>query len=154
MSRRAEAVEPVYEHTQRGTALIALLGISIVTSSLLLVVVPREEGRATVVLVILLLVATAIAFSSLTIRVGEGRLSWRFGPGPIRKSVPLEEIVEAEPGRAPVWAGLGIHWTSQGWVYNVSGLDVVRVRLASGKQFLLGTDEPARLAAAIERARG
>ncbi len=45
--------------------------------------------------------------------------------------------------------GWGIHYTSRGWLYNVSGFRAVAVKLKSGKQFLLGTDEPAQLRAAI-----
>jgi hypothetical protein len=45
-----------------------------------------------------------------------------------------------------------VHRTRRGWLYNVSGLDAVLVRRKDGKCFLVGSDEPRKLKAALERA--
>lgn len=146
-----------YRHRQSGTLILAVLGIAAVTHLLLLALVSFEGeekgGRLVLWLTLLLLVATLVCFHSLTITVGGGRLTWQFGPGPIRKSVALEEVVEARATRMSALAGWGIRWTPKGWLYNVSGLDAVEVTLRSGKRFFLGTDEPDRLVAAIAAAR-
>ena len=55
--------------------------------------------------------------------------------------------------RTPLWAGIGIHWIFTGWVYNVSGRDAVELAKRDGSKVWIGSDEPARLAAAIESAR-
>jgi len=34
----------------------------------------------------------AVAFSSMTIEVNESEISWYFGPGLFKKSLPLEEV--------------------------------------------------------------
>jgi len=102
-------------------------------------------------LTVVLLALVAWLFHSLTIEITDRTLGWQFGPGWIRKSVPLAEIVYAAPVRTgPSW---GIHWSPRlGWLYNVSGWDAVLVTLRSGKKFALGTDEPQILAARLAEA--
>ncbi len=91
------------------------------------------------------LVLSGFPFSSLTIQITDRELRWKFGPGLIRKEVPLHEIERAEVTETTLLQGWGIHYTSRGWLYNVSGFRAVAVKLKGGKQFLLGTDEPERL---------
>ena len=132
-----------YRHTQRGTLILAVtlgmaalfIGLGFTALKPLWVSVP-------------VLVTCAWLFHSLTIEITGRELRWRFGPGLIRKSVPLAEIVSAEPVRTgPSW---GIHWSPRtGWLYKVSGFDAVAVRLLGGKKFSLGTDEPQALAARL-----
>ncbi len=107
------------------------------------------KGRDVLFTVIGILAICGFLFSSLTIQVTDRALRWQFGPGLIRKEVPLREIERAEVTETTLLQGWGIHYTSRGWLYNVSGFQAVGVRLKSGKQFLLGTDEPKRLCAAI-----
>ena len=90
-------------------------------------------------------------FHSLTIEIVEGELRWRFGPGLIRKRVPLDMITSAEPVRTNVIEGWGIHLSRFGWLYNVSGFDAVAIRMKNGQHFALGTDEPETLAAHLAR---
>ena len=101
-----------------------------------------------------ILVIAALVFSSLSVEISDAHLRWRFGIGLIRKQVPLAQILSAEVTRTRFWEGWGIHLTTRGWLYNVAGFDAVIVRLATGKQFMLGTDEPTRLAAALGRSIG
>jgi hypothetical protein len=99
------------------------------------------------------LAVSAWQFSSLTVEVSDTDLRWRFGPGWIRKGVALSDIERVEAVETRVIEGWGIHLTSRGWLYNVSGFGAVSVRMKNGKQFVLGSDEPAKLLAAIELAR-
>jgi hypothetical protein len=46
--------------------------------------------------------------------------------------------------------GWGIRWIPGGWLWNVTGLDGVELALVNGRRFRIGTDEPERLAAAIQ----
>lgn len=92
----------------------------------------------------------ALLFHSLRVDVDEVGVRIRFGPGLIRRSYPWERIHSARPVRTKWWHGWGIHRTPQGWLYNVEGLDAVEVELMDGKKVLIGTDEPERLATAIE----
>ena len=99
------------------------------------------------------LLVTAWLFHSLTIEIGSGELRWHFGPGLVRKSVPLSEISSAKPVQTNLLEGWGIHMSRYGWLYNVSGFDAVAITLRSGKCFALGTDEPQMLATRLPNCR-
>jgi len=88
----------------------------------------------------------AYFFRSMTIEISDMELKWYFGFGFPRKRVPLSEVVSAEVVRNSAWNGWGIHFTSRGWLYNVSGYGAVCVTLRNGKRFCLGSDEPEALA--------
>jgi hypothetical protein len=110
--------------------------------------------RLTVLAAAIAMVGAAFVFSSLSVAVRDGHLSWWFGPGAIKKTVPLSTIVAAEPTTTSLINGLGIHPTGRGWLYNVAGRAAVLVRQADGKQFLIGSDEPWHLAEAIMSGTG
>jgi hypothetical protein len=132
-----------YRHTQRGTLILAVtLGMAMVFAVLAMMLLKPMWIAP------LILLVTAWLFRSLTTEITERELRWRFGSGLIRNSVPLNEIISAEPVRTGLsW---GIHWSPRtGWLYNVSGFDAVAVTLCNGKKFALGTDEPQALAARL-----
>ena len=139
-----------YEHTQRGTVLL----VTFLVAVLLLLALDRlvPAARGILLTVIGILGMCGFLFSSLTIQITDRVLRWQFGLGFIRKEVPLAVIERAEIAETTFLQGWGIHPTSRGWLYNVSGFQAVVVGLKSGKTFLLGTDEPERLRAALRRA--
>jgi hypothetical protein len=146
---------PQYEHTQAGWP----LRIALVLGALLFVAMTAlEELRQSPTSLALLIGGAVLAatlgwlFSSLTVRVQDGALRLHFGLGVPRKSWPLAEVESVDVTRTRFWDGWGVHRTRRGWLYNVSGFDAVLVRLAGGKAVLVGTDEPRKLKAAIERA--
>jgi len=143
----------MYHHTQRNAAaffllnLAALLPIGLFLSGVL---PPGDVGaRITVVVAAVVMMVSAFAFSSLTITVRDGQLSWWFGPGIVKKTVPLATITSAEPTTTSIINGWGIHPTGRGWLYNVAGRQAVLITQQDGKRFLLGTDEPDSLAQVI-----
>lgn len=143
----------LYRHTQRNRAILALLSVAALISVALLLrggPVPVPLGvRLTVLAAAITMLVSGFVFSSLTVVIRDGQLSWWFGPGVVKKTVPLSTIVAAEPATTSMISGLGIHLTGRGWLYNVAGRDAVLVRQVDGKQFLIGSDEPDRLAEAI-----
>lgn len=141
-----------YEHTQRGTVVQVALLIGAAVCFGLSQLVPAPPFVAPLVLVVV--VICAYMFSSLTVQITDRSLHWCFGPGMFRKEVALAEIKTAEVTRTRLVEGWGIHKTSRGWLYNVSGFDAVLITLYNGKSILLGTDEPARLRSAILMAIG
>jgi len=143
-----------YHHTQPGHTI--RLGILASLAPLLVVMlvapdVPESAWfpEAVYAVIVCSLLAAAVLFWSLTVEVTETDLVFRFGPGLVRKRIPLSEMADVEPTRTSFWNGWGIHWTRRGWLYNVSGFDAVLVRLVTGKSLLIGTDEPQALADAI-----
>ena len=135
-----------YQHTQRGTLiLVVTLGSAALFIGLAFTIAPIQS----VWLAVPILGICAWLFSSLTIEITDRELRWRFGPGVIRKRVPLAEIAVVAPVKTNWLEGWGIHWSRFGWLYNVSGFDAVAITLRSGKRFALGTDEPQALVARL-----
>jgi len=93
------------------------------------------------------------AWGALTVRIQGGELQVRFGLGWPRKTVPVAQIAAVEITRTTLLEGWGLRHTRRGWLYNVSGFDAVLLQLANGRSMMVGTDEPRRLKAAIERAQ-
>ncbi len=145
-------MRPRYEHRQGGgfTRLTFALGVALMPALYLL---DPKVGPALLIATPLLLIAFA-AFDGLTIRIDGQALSWRFGHlGYPRGRVALADIAAAAVTRTTFWEGWGIRYTRRGWLFNVSGFDAVLIRKTDGKTFLLGTDEPRRLVAAIADAK-
>jgi hypothetical protein len=95
----------------------------------------------------------AVLFSSLTVKVTDQELLFYFGPGFWTRRVALDDILRVEVVRNSALYGWGIRYTRHGWLYNVSGLQAVEVRIRGEGQIRIGTDEPDKLKQAIERAR-
>jgi hypothetical protein len=137
------SLSPVYKHTQFGKTVV----VSLVLTGLLLVALGVALGDRVFMIGGPLMIALALLlFHSLTIEVDADHLVFRFGIGLIRKRIPLVEIVDAKPVRNTWIHGWGIHFTADGWVYNVSGWEAVEITLANGKRLRLGTDQPNQLA--------
>lgn len=143
----------MYHHTQRNAAaflllnLAALLPIGLFLSGAM--ATAQVGARITVLVAAVIMMVSSFAFSSLTIAVRDGQLSWWFGPGIVKKTVPLSTIVSAEPTTTSILSGWGIHLTGRGWLYNVAGRQAVLITQENGNRFLLGTDEPDSLAQII-----
>jgi transcriptional regulator with XRE-family HTH domain len=141
-----------YKHKQWG--FVTLVGIAIAAILMLVIndlVVALPAAGIGVLFGLLTLVA--IAFSSMTIEVNESEISWYFGPGLFRKSLPLEEVGSCRKVKNPIWMGFGIHAYGTGWIYNVSGLLGIEIELKGGSFIRLGTDQPNYLIQAIEDAK-
>ena len=147
----------MYRHTQRSTAILALFLLAAIVPLAILLFGPGPAlpagPRLVLVATALVLAASAVAFSSLTIEVADGRLSWHFGPGVLRKSIPVATIAGAETTTTKLWEGWGIHLTLRGWLYNVAGRGAVLVTRRDGGRFMLGSDEPDALLEAIRAAQ-
>ena len=141
---------PDYRHTQIGTVTVGTLGAGMFIIGALLLV---RGPEAPLLAVQVLLAVTAVLFASLTTQIQGGILNVRFGPGLIRKRVPLAAIRTCTVVRNPWWYGWGIRLTPRGWLYNVSGLAAVELTLQNGRHLRIGTDEPERLCQVIEHAR-
>jgi hypothetical protein len=99
-----------------------------------------------------LIVLGTLTFHSLNVRIDDQAVHLRFGIGLIRRSIPLETIVGCEPERNSWLTGWGIRYHGRGWLWNVSGLDAIRLDLTKGGPFFIGTDKPEALEAAINAA--
>jgi len=147
---------PLYEHTQAGWPIrIALLAASVLFVVLAVMPGSGQSPAPPLALIAGAVVAGAIgwAWGALTVRIQGGELQVRFGLGWPRKTVPVAQIAAVEITRTTLLEGWGLRHTRRGWLYNVSGFDAVLLQLANGRSMMVGTDEPRRLKAAIERAQ-
>ena len=139
-------MEPAYRHAQVGYPLAAVLVVAVVVVSSALVASSTSSAWVDVALA----VGFAIAFfPRLTTEVHAGYVQCTFGLGLVRRRVFLRDISVATVVRSSPFYGWGLRWIPNGWLWNVAGLDAVELQLSSGRRFLIGTDEPEKLAAAI-----
>lgn len=144
-----------YQHTQLSWLVRVTFGLSALAILVVPLVQPLDQAtpRALLVAGAIVAVVFGLVWSRLTVRIDGDRLRWSFGAGWPRFSLPLAEIQSVEVTRTTFWQGWGIRRLRGGWLYNVAGFDAVRITRRDGKHVLLGTDEPRRLKAAIERAQ-
>lgn len=100
----------------------------------------------------LLLIAVGAIAARLTVSVADGSVTVWFGWGWPRRQIELDEIDRATIVRNSWWYGWGLRKVHRGWMYNNGGRDAVELMLRSGKVFRIGTDQPAELLAALDRA--
>ena len=138
-----------YRHTQFGTVNVVFTIVI-----LPLVFLPAWLAGANTVagLIAVLLLGILVLFYNLTVEIDGEHLRIRFGIGLIRKRFPLDEIDTCQPVKNSWLYGWGIRLTPRGWLYNVSGLEAVELKMKSGKTCRIGTDEPKVLAAALQEA--
>lgn len=146
-----------YHHTQVGYTMLGAmsLGLIIVAAAAVSTFRTMPPGASRLMALclegaaLLLVVAAATVFSTLTVDVRDGRLTWHFTGRIISGSAPVGDIVSATPAVSAPEYGWGIRETPDGRLYNISGLHAVRVQMRDGRRFSLGTNEPDRLVIAI-----
>jgi hypothetical protein len=142
-----EAVGTRYRHTQVSRAMIAVLAIAWLAAFWWSIRASHPAAVTITVVVGCLLVL----FSTLTVIVHEQVLSVSFGPGLIRRRIPLRRIREVRTVRTHWYYGWGIRLTPSGWLWNVSGLSGVEIQFDDGHRFLIGSDEPDKLVEVLRR---
>lgn len=98
-----------------------------------------------------------LVVARLIVTVGRDDVTIRWFPLWTRR-VPLSDIAECEVQKySPIlqYGGWGIRYggPDRGWAYTLSGNQGVFLRTSSGKNLLIGSETPQRLAAAIDTAR-
>ncbi len=139
-----------YKRTQIGyPGLIILIGCIVLASYYL---INYGFHRAWITLSVLIIVMVTLGlFSTLTVEINDENIRIKFGPGLIRKRFPLKDIESSQKVKNCWYWGWGIRLIPGGWLYNVSGLSAVELRMKNGKTYRIGTDDPNGLAQAIQR---
>jgi hypothetical protein len=139
-----------YDHTQPATLVrVAVIPLAVVSVAMFL----RGAGALSI-LPLAFCCLVLLLFGSLTVSIDDERIRLAFGLGLVHKSFALDQIKSAERVRNPWYYFWGVRWYGRGWLYNVSGLDGVRIRLAGDREARIGTDEAEALEAAIRAALG
>jgi hypothetical protein len=136
-----------YRHTQVSRATVGGMGIAWAAAIWWSLRVSDPVPVTTAVLIGFVLVL----FSTLTVIVRDGAMDVFFGPGLIRRRIPLRRIREVRVVKTPWYYGWGIRLTPTGWMWNVSGLGGVEVQFDDRHRFRVGSDEPNELAEALLR---
>ena len=131
----------MYKHTQIGWYIYFL----VIPAILVLGIFSAITSTAYPLIVGIVLVAALVMFGALTVVADDNRIGFYFGPGIIRKNFRYGDIDSATQVRNHWLMGWGVRYFGHGWLYNVSGLDAVELKLKSGKVLRIGTDEPERL---------
>jgi len=134
-----------YRHTQFGLLMLAGLLIAVAVCGYVVL----HSGRWMPAIIMIILLVTTALFTTLTTSVGDGAFEVWFGSGLIRRRIELTQIESVDVVDNPWFYGWGIHWTPNGWLWNVSGTRGIQLRFRDGRKFRVGSDEPELLAAAI-----
>ena len=145
-----------FKFTQPGTFSVALLLPILILTVVMLILHGFDEPALAIVLifVIITFIICLLAFYRLTITVSDSRVGFSMGTGLIKKSYPLEEIESCRPVSNPSIYGIGIHWTPDGWLYNVSGRKAIELTFRNRKKIRIGTDRPEEIASIINKMLG
>ena len=95
----------------------------------------------------LLVAALALwGFSRLNVKISATDVQFGF---PIwHRRIPVSAIYVGEIVRIPLWYGIGLHYAGGMWVYNAR-LGRGLIIAINGKRYLIGSDNPERLQAAL-----
>jgi hypothetical protein len=145
-----------YEHTQPGTFIRILIGVSLLAVGAIVIALlaagyPPEETIGLGVPVIILAIVLPL-FHSLTVRISHNEITLAFGTGLIRKRFINHDVQSATIVRNRWYYGWGIRKIRGGWLFNVSGFDAVEIQLRNGRTYRIGTDRPKDLLTAIQTA--
>ena len=125
----------MYCHTQFGYVTAGGIAVSAVGCG----IAAAALGSWTLAAATLLLLFLLVLFASLTVTVRDGVLECAFGPGLIRRRIPLERVDDVAVVRTPWYYGWGIRLTPYGWLWNVSGTHGVELRFTDGRRFRIGS---------------
>jgi len=140
----------MYKHTQVGWYILFF----VIPVVLILTFASSVTSTVYLLITIAVLVAALVMFCTLTVFAGDTEVGFYFGPGIVRKKFLYSDIESVTQVRNHWLLGWGIRWFGRGWLYNVSGLDAIELKLASGKLLRIGTDEPERLMAFLQTKMG
>ena len=98
---------------------------------------------------VIAILVVVLLFSRLEVTVSEGRIVTAYGFGRPHREIALADVTAVRQVRNTWIQGWGIRKITNGWMYNVWGLDAVEVELSSGDIFRIGSDDPENLLAAI-----
>ncbi|MGJ8484139.1 hypothetical protein ACSFVZ_08910 [Pseudoalteromonas sp. SYSU M81236] len=122
----------MYKQTEINYSLIIIL----LVISAFIFLSPELAGLKIIILSINLLIT--LLFFSLTIVIDDQTLRWYFGFGIISKSVELSKINDTSTYQTKWYQGIGIRMLSDGWLYNASVGNAVKITLTDGKNIYLG----------------
>jgi hypothetical protein len=145
---------PVKKYTQSGIFSVMVLLPVLLFCIVMLFISGIDEPVLIVIftLIILTFIFCLLIFYKLTITIDDTHLTFSMGIGLVRKTYPLSDIESCKPVTNSVLSGVGIHMTSSGWLYNVSGKYAIELAFKSnGKKIRIGTDKPDEISNVVNK---
>lgn len=141
-----------YTHSQPGIFSRITFGALFIISFAAALFLGAKDPKAVWVFsgMALLMLLGLLLFHALTVEVARGYLRFRFGIGVIHRQFRIRDITDVAKVRNRWFYGWGIKLTPHGWLFSVSGFDAIQIKLKSGRQYRIGTDDPDGLLAALE----
>ena len=143
--------------TQFGTFSVVILGPLFLVTLVLAIVLRPPEIMMRVVLgfVSLTMGICLLIFYKITIIVDDTHLSFKLGAGLVSKKYPLSSIKECKAVKNNPLYGIGIRLLSNGWLYNVSGLEAIELTFKNkSSRIRIGTDKPEEIALLVSSKTG
>ena len=88
-------------------------------------------------------------FWCLEVKVGTDGIFLSYSFSLINKKIQRQQILQVEVVRYSWWYGLGIRLIPHGWMWNISGLDAIKLTSQDGNRFRIGTNQPQELYQAL-----
>ena len=145
---------PVKKYTQVGIFSVMVFIIALIFCIIMFFAAGIDEPITAVIfsLVILTFIVCLLVFYKLTIIIDDTHLTFIMGIGLVRKTYPLSDIAGCRPVKNSPLYGVGIHMTSDGWLYNVSGKYAIELSFKSRKKKIrIGTDKPDEISGVINQ---
>jgi hypothetical protein len=145
------------EYVQYGKMMIIIQVIALLGCLALFFIIGAKDPAplAIIIFVLVTFMLTLASFYKMTITIDDTHISFSMGIGLIKKSYPLSDIQSCTPVKNSFISGIGIHMTSGGWLYNVSGSYSIQLRFKSStNEVRLGTDKPDEIAQEVSSRLG
>jgi hypothetical protein len=112
----------------------------------------RPMGTNGYIMVTVIFVLVYLLFYGMTTGITSDAITVSFGPGLIRKRIPLKRISAVEVITSPWYYGWGMRLIPNGMLYNISGTRGVELKLNDTDRIIrIGTKDPLTLKKEIER---
>ncbi len=142
-------MQNLYQHTQFGSRIMLYLAPALAVAAFIMLLMEFNGISMALFFIIALVVVNLM---TMTVVVKPQAVIVSLGPGLLRVSYPIDTIENCRVVDNPPFTAWGLHWTRAGWILNVAGSQSVDLEMANGNQVLIGSDEPEKLACAIENA--
>lgn len=144
-----------YQHTQYGYTGILTTAFMVAVGWFSLPETFSEEPWIGLLMIAFMVAISGVTFwfSRLVVEVADEKIAATFGLGKPHRVIPISDVVGAHRVRNQWYQGWGVRKVSNGWMYNVWGLDAVEIGIASDAVFRIGTNDADNLHAAIALSR-
>lgn len=141
-----------YSCTERGSAVIAIGGTILLSTIVLALILRTAAALVPLAIGVVIVVLSTLIFASIQIEVLDDQVKFVLGPGIIRRSIPLGDIVSCATRPIDMSSGLGWRINGKRTLVTVGSKSAVALILRDGRSFWLGSDHAPQVCQAIEMA--